>query len=173
MAFGYAPDVVIGDFDSLDPEQRAELQRRGARIETHPRDKDQTDGQLAIEHALQAGADALYLVGFLGGPRLDMAIANVLLLACYAVRMVLLDARNEATLLRDGEVEMWPPEPDEVVSLVALTDARVSTDGLRWPLTNEILRAGESRGVSNEPVSNAVQVAVHTGALLVTRHFAA
>ena len=81
--------------------------------------------------------------------------------------MVLLDGRNEATLLRDGEVEMWPPEPDEVVSLVALTDARVSTDGLRWPLKNEILRAGESRGVSNEPVSNAVQVAVHTGALLV------
>src|SRR5207245_984641 len=107
LAFGYQPDVVIGDLDSIDEPTLAELRRRAVPIETHPRDKDATDGQLAIARALQFGPAQLVLLGFLGGPRLDQALANVLLLVGLETPTVLLDERNECTLVRPGPPYTW------------------------------------------------------------------
>jgi thiamine pyrophosphokinase len=170
LAFGFTPDVILGDFDSLDP---ATLHGLNVPIETYPRDKDATDGQLAIERALASGPDALYLVGFLGGPRLDHGLANILLLTRIEVPTVLLDDRNECRLLRAGDEHVWEPEPSEVISLIALTDevVGVSTRGLRWPLNGDTLRRGDTRGVSNEPASTEAAVSIQVGLLLLTRHF--
>src|SRR5690242_5078575 len=79
LAFGFTPDVLIGDFDSLEPDLLAQLRTLDVQVEEYPRDKDATDGQLAVERALAEQPEALYLVGFLGGPRLDQALANILL----------------------------------------------------------------------------------------------
>jgi len=49
----------------------------------------------------------------------------------------------------------------------------VRTEGLRWSLGGETLRAGDTRGVSNEPVATQVSVSLGLGLLLVTRHFPA
>jgi len=170
LSFGITPDVVLGDFDSLDP---AVLRGLNVPIESHPRDKDATDGQLAIERALQAAPDALYLVGFLGGPRLDHGLANILLLTRIEVATVLLDDRNECRLLRPRSEHAWQPEPSEVISLIPLTEVvqGVSTRGLRWPLHGETLQRGETRGVSNEPAGGQASVSIEDGLLLLTRHF--
>jgi thiamine pyrophosphokinase len=174
FAFGYTPDVVVGDLDSIDASTLAELSRRGVPIEKHPRDKDATDGQLAVERALDVGPSALWLLGFLGGPRLDQALANVLLLARVELAATLLDERNELVLLRPGRQHTWRAEPGEVVSLMPLGEDvhGVRTLGLRWPLDGDRLVVGETRGVSNEAVSDEVGVSVERGLLLVTRHFA-
>jgi thiamine pyrophosphokinase len=63
----------------------------------------------------------------------------------------------------------------EIVSLVPL-DAQVAgvrTDGLRWRLDGDALPLGSTRGISNEPVAERVQVGVARGRLLVVRHFPA
>ena len=173
LAFGFAPEIVLGDFDSLAPATLGRLREQGARIETFPRDKDATDGQLAIERALEEHPTELYLVGFLGGPRLDQELANVLLLTTIDVPSVMLDDHNETRVLRPQTVLSWSAEPDEVVSLIPLTPTvdGVRTHGLRWPLSGDQLRFGDTRGISNEPVEPAVQVETHGGLLLVTRHF--
>ncbi len=59
LAFGFTPHLVIGDLDSIAEGTLDELRRRGVPIETYPRDKDATDGQLAIERALHAQPDEL------------------------------------------------------------------------------------------------------------------
>ncbi len=166
LAFDLTPDVVIGDFDSLDPAALGQLP-----LERFPRDKDATDGQLAIQRALQYSPSELVLVGFLGGPRLDQALANVLLLTTLDVRTVLLDEQNECVLVRASHT--WTPEPTEIVSLIPLTPTvdGVVTQGLRWPLRDETLTRGDTRGVSNEPVGGAVSVKIREGLLLLTRHF--
>jgi len=81
LAFGYVPRLVIGDLDSIAAETLAELERRQVPIEVFPTDKDATDGQLAMERALELQPEELLLIGYLGGPRLDQALANVLLLS--------------------------------------------------------------------------------------------
>jgi thiamine pyrophosphokinase len=173
LAFGFTPELVLGDFDSIEPATLLRLQAEHVHIETHPRDKNATDGQLAIQRALESDPTELYLVGFLGGPRLDQALANVLLLAALEVPAVLLDADNECRLLRNASTLSWTTEPDEVVSLIPLTPTveRVRTVGLRWPLESERLLLGDTRGVSNEPATEHVQVSIDSGRLLVTRHF--
>ena len=173
VRLGFLPHVVLGDFDSLEPASLNRLQQRGVPIESYPRDKDATDGQLAIERALAISPDDLLLVGFLGGPRLDQELANVLLLPRLPAATTLVDGSNECRLLRAGERWTWAAEPDEVVSLLPLwADAQgVYTDGLRWGLNGDTLRAGSTRGVSNEPIAERVRVGLTAGALLVTRHF--
>lgn len=174
LAFLYEPDVVIGDLDSIDATTLDELGRLGTPIETYPRDKDATDGQLAVERALRVRPSQLLLLGFLGGPRLDQALANVLLLVSVETPAVLLDERNECVLLRSGKKHSWQAERGEVISLLPLAgDAEgVHTRGLRWPLTGERLRLGDTRGLSNEPVADEVSVSIDGGSLLLTRHFA-
>jgi thiamine pyrophosphokinase len=172
LAFGFRPDLVVGDFDSLDPSTLEALRRAGIQLETHPRDKDQIDGQLAIERALERQPEALVLLGFVGGPRFDQTLATLSLLTRINLPTVVLDARNELLLLHAPATHTWPAEADEIVSLVPFTaDAVVTTDGLRWPLRGETLRVGDTRGISNEPVSNAPRVEIASGSLIVARHF--
>jgi thiamine pyrophosphokinase len=173
VRLGLVPDVVVGDFDSLSGPALSELRSRQIAVERHPMDKDATDGQLAVERALAAAPDELLLVGFLGGPRLDQELANVLLLTSLPALAVLLDGANECRLARSGETWAWMPEPNEIVSLLPLGgDALgVRTYGLRWQLNGERLPLGSTRGVSNEPVAQTVEVSLAEGMLLVTRHF--
>jgi thiamine pyrophosphokinase len=173
LKFGFVPHVVVGDLDSIDAPTLRELHQRGVPIETHPRDKDATDGQLAIARALQFSPSELVLLGFLGGPRLDQALANVLLLIGLEIPAVLLDERNECVLVRPSAPYAWRTETTEVVSLLPLNgDAGgVRTRGLRWPLNAEPLRVGDTRGVSNEPIATTATVSIEQGLLLVTRHF--
>jgi thiamine pyrophosphokinase len=174
LAFGMQPDVVIGDLDSIDGATLGELELRGVALETFPRDKDATDGQLAVARALQTQPPELILLGFLGGPRLDQAVANVLLLVRLELPVTLVDEHNECTLLRAGEARTWRPESGEIVSLIPLDTAveGVRATGLRWPLNGEPLALGDTRAISNEPVDNAeASVSIERGLLLLTRHF--
>jgi thiamine pyrophosphokinase len=173
LAFGYQPDVVVGDLDSIDATSLAELRRRGVSIETFPRDKNATDGQLAIERALAEQPDRLVLLGFLGGPRLDQALADVLLLTRIETPATILDESNEALVVRPGAELAWRPDADEIVSLIPLGGVvdGVRTRGLRWPLQDERLTLGDSRGVSNEPNGSEATISIQRGLLLVTRHW--
>jgi thiamine pyrophosphokinase len=173
LALGFVPDLVVGDMDSIDASTVAELTRRSVRVEPHPRDKDVTDGQLAVERALGTEPDTLLLVGFLRGPRLDHELANILALTLLPSGSTLIDEDNECMLLRSGEKREWEVEPGELVSLIPLgSDAHsVFTHGLRWDLEGDTLYLGHTRGVSNEPKAPQVGVSLGSGMLLVTRHF--
>jgi len=173
LAFGLTPDLVIGDLDSIDDATLVALDRAHVPIERLPRDKDATDGQLAVERALERQPTHLYLLGFLGGPRLDQFLANILMLTRIALPTTILDERNEARLLRPREYHAWSPEPTETVSLLAIgEDAHgVRTTGLRWPLNGDRLYLGDTRGISNEPAAGEATISIERGLLLVTRHF--
>ena len=78
---GYAErcDFIVGDFDST--KERAFCSR--AKIIRVPSEKDETDTQLAINTAIENGADELYIVGGLSG-RLDHTLSNIYLLESIA-----------------------------------------------------------------------------------------
>jgi len=78
-AWGLTVDVIVGDMDSLAEEEQAALARQGGRFIHHPRAKDETDLELALNYALEAGAEEIVILGALGG-RLDHTLGNVLLL---------------------------------------------------------------------------------------------
>ncbi|MDQ3810152.1 MAG: thiamine diphosphokinase [Chloroflexota bacterium] len=174
LAFGLRPHLVVGDFDSLPEQVRGDLVRRSVPLEPFPRDKDATDGALALERALSFEPRDIVLLGYLNGPRLDMTLASAPLLETVRTRAYLLDERNECLLLRGPEHYAWLAESDELISLVPLAGdcLGVRTSGLRWPLRDERLVFGGTRGMSNEPIAERVSVAISDGRLLLSRHFA-
>lgn len=165
---GHAPDVLIGDMDSLPPEVQAWCEAAHTRLLRYPAAKNETDLELALLLAVREFADDLLLFGALGG-RLDQTLANILLLTHPALigrQVTLVTARERAWLVWqktkiDGRI-------GDVVSLVPVGgDVHVGeTRGLAWPLQDEVLSFGLARGVSNELVAETAVIIVNNGFLL-------
>ncbi len=77
---GIAPDVAVGDFDSLGFAPDCPTR-------TFPVEKDASDMELAMREALERGADEVLLYGAFSA-RLDHTLANVQMLCGYAQRGV-------------------------------------------------------------------------------------
>src|ERR1700750_780896 len=77
--FGYTPHVIIGDMDSLKPDDLARFAEAGAAIERYPAEKVETDLELALQYAARRGATWLRVVGAVGN-RFDQTISNMHLL---------------------------------------------------------------------------------------------
>jgi thiamine pyrophosphokinase len=169
--WGIEPRLVVGDLDSLPEDARERVVRSGGHIEVHPREKDRTDTEIALDKALAARADEIVVIGALGGPRIDHALANALLLTRAGVGPRVRIVRGPMTmrLLRGGESAEVFGAPGDIVTLLALGDgpAVVRTSGLRYPLADEALAPGSSRGVSNEIAASPASVSCGSGALLV------
>jgi thiamine pyrophosphokinase len=175
---GVVIDLWVGDGDSLGEAGLTALAATGVPIELSRPDKDETDTELAVRAALKRGADRLVIVGALGGPRVDHALANVGLLALAELAgrpAVILETRSRISLLRatggpTGEVRMTlGGAPGDRVSLLPQGDdvQGVTTDGLTFSLFDEPLALGSTRGVSNVVGRRGASVAVRSGLLLV------
>lgn len=160
-----APDIVIGDLDSLDDETRAWLDHYQAECIRHPRTKDQTDLELALELAQARGATNVTILGAFGG-RVDQWIANVLLLT-RAPEVKVVDAAGELWVA-SGYARIEGHSGD-TVSLIPL-DERVEgmvTEGLEYPLRQEALMRGSTRGISNVMLAERATVHWKKGLLLI------
>ena len=73
-------DTIIGDLDSLSPEEVAKFRARGVRLEQYKPEKDETDLELALKWAAERGGCWIRIIGSLGD-RIDQTLANVYLLA--------------------------------------------------------------------------------------------
>ena len=177
-SLGLPIDLWVGDGDSLGESGVAELVARGVTVERSPRDKDESDTELAIHAALDRGATDLIILGGFGGPRLDHALANIGLLALGGldgIDVVLLDGVSRVGWLTGGVVDgvprSWPlaGQPGDLVTLLPMSADvdGVTTTGLAYPLDNETLPAGTTRGLSNVIASAGARVTLRSGRLLV------
>lgn len=175
---GVAIDLWVGDGDSIGEAALADLAAAGVPIERSSTDKDESDMELAVRAALARDADAIVMLGALGGPRIDHALANIGLLAMpeLATRTVtILDGRSRIGLIRapgadGGAVERrLTGRPGDLVSLLPLGDGvqGVTTAGLAYPLRDEPLAAGPARGLSNVRTAPDAAITVRRGLLLV------
>jgi thiamine pyrophosphokinase len=165
---GIAADIVVGDFDSVDAELLAAAERAGAAIERHPSAKDHTDLELAMIVAKRLGATRVVVAGGWGG-RIDHALANLLLLGSPEYASLHLEAVGP-----DGQVVAvhdraeLTGSPGDIVTLLAVGQPAhgVRTDGLLYPLRDETLEPGSTRGVSNELTGSHATVEVARGVVL-------
>lgn len=168
---GVVPAVVIGDLDSTPADEIERLKANGVQIIRHPRRKDETDLELAMMHAVQAGADEILILGAMGD-RWDQTIANLLLLSLVDLpsgRALIVDGRQQVGLLRAGEAFVVRGLPGDTVSLLPIAgDAGgITTDGLEYALRGSTLRFGATRGVSNLLLTTEASISLQEGKLLV------
>ncbi len=171
LALGLTVDLVVGDLDSVEPRALARARAAGVEIEQHPAAKDHTDLALAMDAALARGATRIVVVGGHGG-RLDHGLANALLLAAPAYAGVDVVAHmGDATIHVVRSSAMLVGTPGELVSLLPIHGAAhgVTTHGLLYPLANEDLPIGSTRGVSNEFAQPEARVEVTDGVVLAVK----
>ena len=166
------PHLIVGDMDSLGDAGVERMARKGIAVAKFSAAKDESDLELAVAQAIEAGATEIVLLGALGGDRLDHETANLLLLADPGYDGVRLEARRGALRIRpirgNGSLSLAGPVGALVTLLPVNGDAEgVTTEGLRFPLRDETLRFGRARGLSNEVASLPATVTVRKGSLLV------
>lgn len=165
---GLIPNMLIGDLDSVTPEQVQWAVEQGVEIRRFPADKDETDLELALIAAAETGHRQIVIVGALGG-RLDQTLSNVLLL--HLPILTNLDVRiddglQEVILVREKlDLE---GKPGDLVSLLPLSPIvrGITTSGLKYPLNDESMIFFHSRGLSNRMLSDAAHIEFQSGVLI-------
>jgi thiamine pyrophosphokinase len=169
LALGLTPAVLIGDLDSLSDENRRLLDQAGTKTHQSPRNKNETDLELALHFAVEAGYRQLRVVAALGG-RLDQTLGNLALLTDPSLAGLDIradDGVQEAFFTRDGC--RLQGDPGDLISLVPWGGevTGVTTTGLRWPLSGEVLWPYRTRGISNELLDETASVRIDAGLLLL------
>lgn len=165
-------DVIVGDLDSIDLEMLERARTAGTEIIVHPRDKDDTDLDLALgliaERWTETRSPRVLIVGGHGG-RTDHLLGNLLLIASErhaGLRITAWSGSEVVTVIRDtAELQRGTGAR---ISLLAVNGPAVglSTTGLRFALHDATLEPGQSLGISNEFTAERARVSVRSGALL-------
>lgn len=165
VAAGFAVDVLVGDMDSI----VTEVVPDGVEVHRHSPDKDATDLELALEMAAARNPGRVIVVGGAGG-RFDHELATAGLI-CSARW----DTIEEIDWITDRGWShvIWSRRRlhGDVGSLISLMPMGgpaegVTTKGLRWDLTDAILQAGTTWGVSNVFRGPVAEIGVSRGCLL-------
>jgi thiamine pyrophosphokinase len=160
---GLCVDLVIGDMDSVKTDPVA----LGMMTQLHPRDKDHTDTELAVEYCRKAGAQTVTLVGG-GGGRLDHSIALYQLFFHSAAPELWIS--DNALVHRLGGRLVFPSRPGQTVSVFNASKeaAKVNSLGLYWPLDGLDICPGFN-GLSNRATGPLVELEVLCGICLIIR----
>jgi thiamine pyrophosphokinase len=169
LELGAYPDILVGDFDSLPADLVKQIAAAGKSVKQYSPQKDQTDLQLALDAAREAGLTAVTIWGGLGR-RLDHTLGNIALLGYAAeagIRACLRDAGHEIFLAAERNVVA--ARPGWAVSLLPLSRevTGVSASGLKYPLNRETLYANVTRGIHNPFTAAEAVIIVEAGSLLI------
>lgn len=167
LSLGVQPTVLLGDLDSLDSQKDLPETVEVLRV---PAEKDFTDTQMAVETALERGAEELVIIGGLDG-RLDHALSNLSLLEDLwhrRIPAVITDGRNRVRYL-EATSTLLARSAFRYFSLVAVTEKvkGVSIEGGRYPLKNATLNRAFQYAVSNEITGNCALISLKKGAVWI------
>ncbi len=166
IALEIQPDLVIGDFDSL--EDRSLL--AGYPCLELPVEKDDTDTMFAVKYGIDRGYRDFLIYGGIGG-RLDHTFANLSSLLYIAQRGgkgLLTDGRLSMTVITGGtfpldgckgrRLSLFPFGCEKCI---------VSETGVHYPLERGELNASFPLGVSNYVEEENGAITLYEGALLI------
>ena len=167
------PDVLIGDMDSIDKDVYRILKQNNTKVIIHPKEKDQTDSELAISYAIDRGFKEVIITGFVGD-RFDHMIATINYLSKLLTKLkVKIIQNNEDIYFVTNSLQFSGKINDEVSIIPLHTDAEgVLTEGLQYELHHELLQLSSTRGISNVINNPTVSILLKKGVVMVVhRHF--
>lgn len=149
---GRLPDLLVGDMDSIAPEQLRRLEAACVEVIRAKQEKDETDAQLAVDEAIRRGASEIVFLGALGG-RIDHALGNLMLMVCAAEKGVKAVIRDDSceVFAATGSVEITGRAGETVSLLPAGSGVSVRyLDGFKYGTKEPLpLPIDSPIGVSN------------------------
>lgn len=158
------PDLLLGDFDSLEPPADFASVRR------LPVEKDDTDTLAAVKTGLEAGCTDFLIYGGTGGKRLDHTLANLqslLFLRRRGAMGFLFDDDFLWTVIENESIRVAKTVEWGLLSVFCLGDRAEGVDeaGVQYPLEGAVLTPDFPIGVSNHILEPSARISVRKGAL--------
>lgn len=163
-------DAIIGDFDSISDEIIKLYECTDTQIIRAPKEKDETDGVLAIDYAILKGAKHVTILGATGG-RLDHQYGNIMLLKR------LQNKNCEGRMILDSGYAVMGNKYIEIscnindtISIVPFDGELVidSAEGLKYKIDNgTYFSYGYPIGLSNIAVDETVKIDITGGSALI------
>ena len=165
LAFGAKVDILVGDFDSL-----GDITDGVKEVVRVPCEKNSTDTQLAVDIALERGADEIVIIASTNG-RVDHTLSAMAVLEKLwdkKIPCVMVNGQNRVRFLRDSGTILIRSQYKffSVVTLDKIAK-KVSIEGAKYPLKNANVERGFQFAVSNEIVKNAVLINVKKGSVYI------
>lgn len=169
---GIVPDLAIGDFDSLNEDEKKEVFDAVDEVLTSPAEKDDTDTQLALVKAFERFPDAeVTLIGATGG-RLDHLLANLWLgveprFFPFLSQIKIADQGNVVSYLSPGKYQIKKNDRMKYVAFCCLTPVtKLSLKNLKYELA-EVDFLQPTSLASNEFLEGKAEVSFSSGMIAV------
>ena len=162
------PKLIVGDLDSINHDDIDFLNENNIEIIKFPKDKDQTDLELALRELVKRDYTDILVIGALGG-RIDQTLANLGLILSISnddIRVDFDDGREHIMLIRNRQ--LFSGKKGDTVSLIPMCSPvkGITTRGLKYPLNNESLLPDQTRGISNVMVGEIAEIKITSGTVL-------
>jgi thiamine pyrophosphokinase len=169
MEMGRLPDIVLGDFDSLNDSVFGQLLQKKVPLIKYPKDKDFTDSQIALDFVLQQKVKKVIFIG-LSGTRLDHIVTNLLFASHPKYKILDIsfwDFQQKIYFIR--KYVRFHGQKNDIVSLIPLLNdvSGITTSGLKYSLQKAVLYFGNSRGISNLMTDKTVEISIKSGLLMI------
>jgi thiamine pyrophosphokinase len=164
-----SPDLILGDFDSSTLSEA--LKYEDAIIKKYKKDKDYTDGEIAINYVIGEKYKDVLIFGALGN-RIDHTLSNINMLEKLnnsEVAGTIIEKNNEISYL-DKIIEL-KSNGFKYFSIVSITNkiSGLSIENAKYELKNETIIRTESKGISNEFLNKNVLITLDEGKALVIK----
>jgi len=174
LELGLLPNIIVGDLDSFPNGIKEKLACEKIEWKIYPKEKDETDLELAVREALNYNPEVIYFIGLLGG-RIDHLLANLFFLERVkenGIEVLALDKNIRISIMKGMEEKSFFGDKGDLISLIPFSEIveGVYLEGLKYPLYNETLYRNLTRGISNEFTQNIAKIKIMSGTLLII-HF--
>ena len=164
------PDVVIGDMDSADSKYINWTKKHDCKVIYANVEKDETDGQLAVDYAIDMGYDFIDFYFFDGG-RPDHYIANLFLLKNLLERNIKCRVNNNYGYYFPCKIRATITcRVGTTISILPITNKIIlgECSGLKYPiLEGFVMNDHNPIGVSNVSTSENVVISLQSGECLI------
>lgn len=169
---GFAPDLITGDFDSIEPETLTFFKSQ-KNIEIRKIfNQNRNDLEKAFGFALVKGFQKIHVLGATGS-RPDHTLGNFSILKkIYKLTDIIFYDKDFEIFYCNEKAEFTYPK-GEVVSLMPMPRAeKVTTKGLKYNLKNATLEFGKMISTLNSASNDIVKIEMGKGELLIfKKHF--
>ncbi|MFC4387357.1 thiamine diphosphokinase [Gracilibacillus marinus] len=164
-------DYAVGDFDSVSETEREEISHKAKKMFTFPKEKDETDLDLAVKLALENNPSQLYFFGVTGG-RLDHELVNIQLLyrlLCMNISGIIVNEQNEVTMYLQGDYRV--DKGDHYISFIPFSNQvkGLTLDGFQYPLINQTIEWGSTLCISNKIIGKFGTFSFTEGILIMIK----
>ncbi|EAQ04221.1 thiamine pyrophosphokinase [Pseudooceanicola batsensis HTCC2597] len=159
ISAGLTPQAVIGDFDSLGPDEAAQFDPATLHRIT---EQETTD----FDKALRSVRAPVVLGAGFHGARIDHHLAALSVLARFPDRHCILVGTEDVTCLCPPELAI-DLSPGDWLSLFPLAEVQGTSSGLEWPIDGLRFRPDHRIGTSNRVTEGRVRLQMTAPGMLL------